>query len=199
MKLIVGLGNPSGKFEFTRHNIGFMVIEKFLRHKLPILPSLKAWKKDEKHKSEIYKHEEFILIKPQTYMNLSGLAVASVARFYKISPSDIWVVQDDIDLPIGKIRIRKGGASAGHRGIESIIKELGSSDFFRFRLGIGRGKLEIKGSSDQNLHRQDVEKFVVSPFRDNEGGAVKKLIKYAVEALEIAQKEGIDRAMNRFN
>lgn len=199
MKLIVGLGNPGGKFEYTRHNIGFMVADKFLRHKLPLLPSLKAWKLDTTFKSHIYTHDDLVIAKPQTYMNLSGAAVSGIARFYKIAPEDIWVIHDDIDLPIGKIRIRKGGASAGHHGIESILKELGTSEFVRFRLGIGKGKLEIKGSADQNLHRQDVEKFVVSKFRDSEGGEVKKLIKHAVEALEIALKDGLEKAMNHFN
>lgn len=199
MKLIVGLGNPGGKFQYTRHNIGFMVVEKLVKDRYTLPPSLDAWKKEEKFSSEVCHAHEFIAIKPQTYMNLAGLAVAKIANFYKVNTSDIWVVHDDIDLPLGKVRIRRGGASAGHHGIESIIKDLGTSDFIRIRLGIGRGKLDKPHTADHNLHRQDVEKFVVSPFRDNEGGEVKKLIKNAVEALEITLDKGLEAAMNRFN
>lgn len=199
MRLIVGLGNPGDKFKYTRHNIGFMVVEKLVKNKLSLLPSLKIWKRDENFVSEISKLDDIIVIKPQTYMNLAGLAVLRVARFYKIVAGDIWVIHDDIDLPLGKIRIRRGGASAGHHGIDSIIKNLHASDFIRFRLGIGRGKLDLKKTADQNLHRREVEKYVVSLFRDNEAGEVKKLIKNAVTALEIALDKGMEKAMNRFN
>ncbi|MBI4067266.1 aminoacyl-tRNA hydrolase [Candidatus Gottesmanbacteria bacterium] len=206
MRLIVGLGNPGEKFQYTRHNIGFMVVERLVKNKLSLLPSLKAWKKDEKFNCEVCKlpaspsgRDDLLVIKPSTYMNLSGMSVAKMAQFYKINTPDVWVVHDDIDLPLGKIRIRKGGASAGHHGIESIIKYLGSSDFMRFRLGIGKGKLDKPHTADHNLHRHEVEQFVVSPFRDSEGGEVKKIIKNAVEALEIALDKGLEKAMNRFN
>lgn len=206
MKLIVGLGNPGDKFKYTRHNIGFMVVEKLVKDKFSLLPSLKAWKKEEKFLSEVCKApaspaggDNYIIAKPQTYMNLAGLAVSKLANFYKVGPSDILVVHDDIDLPVGKMRIRVGGASAGHHGIDSIIKNLGSSDFVRFRLGIGRGKLDKPHGEGHNLHRHEVEKFVVSPFRDNEGGEVKKLIKNAVTAIEIVLDKGLGAAMNRFN
>lgn len=199
MKLVVGLGNPGEKFKYTRHNIGFMVVERLVKDKLSLLPSLTAWKKDEKMAAEICKLDDCLIIKPQTYMNLAGLAVVRLAHFYKIAKDDIWVVHDDIDLPLGKIRIRRGGASAGHHGIESIIKELGTSEFVRFRLGIGRGKLDIPKSADINLHRREIEKYVLSIFRDNEGGAVKNLVKNAVEALEIAINKGMEAAINRFN
>lgn len=199
MKLIVGLGNPGDKYIFTRHNIGFMVVERLVKDKLSLLPSLKAWKKEEKFLSEVCKGDDFIAIKPQTYMNLAGLAVVKIANFYKIDASDIWVIHDDIDLPLGKIRMRKGGASAGHHGIDSIIKNLGTSDFMRFRLGIGRGKLDKPHTADHNLHRREVEKFVVSLFKEGEAGEVKHLIKNSAEALDLALKKGIEAAMNRFN
>lgn len=200
MKLIFGLGNPGGKFEQTRHNIGFMVVDKLVKHKLPVIPSIHAWKKNEKFGCELCKLDNnIIIVKPQTYMNLTGLAVSRLTGFYKIGPEDVWVIHDDIDLPIGKIRIRKGGASAGHHGIESIMKEWGESEFFRFRLGIGKGKLDVHKTMDKNLHRQDIEKFVIAPFRDFEGGEVKKLIKHTVEAIELALDKGIEKAMNRFN
>lgn len=199
MKLIVGLGNPGDKFQYTRHNIGFMVVEKFVKNRLPLPPSQNAWKGDTKFSAQICKLNDCLVVKPQIYMNYSGAAVLSLVNYFKITPSDIWVIHDDIDLPLGKIRIRRGGASAGHHGIDSIIKNLHSEDFFRFRLGIGRGKLDLKKTSDQNLHRRDVEKFVVSIFRDNEAGEAKKLIKKGVEALETALDKGIGKTMNRFN
>lgn len=199
MKLIVGLGNPGDKFQYTRHNIGFMVVEKFVKDRLPLAPSQNAWKGNTKFATQICKLSDCLVVKPQTYMNYSGAAVLSLVNYFKIAPSDIWAVHDDIDLPLGKIRIRRGGASAGHHGIDSIIKNIKREDFVRFRLGIGKGKLDIKKSADQNLRRRDVERYVVSPFRYNEGGELKKLIKRGVEALELALKNGMEKAMNRFN
>jgi len=108
-------------------------------------------------------------------------------------------VHDDIDLPLGKIRIRKGGGSAGHNGVESIIKNLKTSDFVRFRLGIGRGKLNLQQTMDNNLHRREIERYVLSPFRDSEGSALRFLIKQSIKAIELSLQKGIEAAMNRFN
>jgi PTH1 family peptidyl-tRNA hydrolase len=111
-------------------------------------------------------------------------------NFYKLTPADVWVVHDDIDLPIGKIKIREKGGSAGHHGIESVIKELGTDEFIRFRLGIGR-------SNDRN--DRSVISFVLSRFRQSEAGSFKHLIKHGAEAVQMALLKGIDKAMNRFN
>lgn len=199
MKLIAGLGNPGEKYQYTRHNIGFMVVEKLVKDLFPVGKSEKAWKKDDKFHSEICLSDGIIIAKPVTFMNGSGLAVSSLVNFYKIEVNDIWIIHDDIDLPIGKIRIRAGGGSAGHNGIESIIKTLGKPEFVRFRLGIGRGKLNLQHTGDFNLHRREIEKFVLSPFRENEGGDIKKLIKNTVLAINLALKDGIEKSMNRFN
>ena len=200
MKLIVGLGNPEPKYLSTRHNIGFMVVEKLAKELLPVNKSEKAWVGEKRFTAQLCKvSDEAMLVKPHTYMNRSGNAVLSIINFFKLSPSDLWVVHDDIDLPVGKIRIRQGGGTAGHNGIESIISVLNFSDFVRFRLGIGKGKLDLQHSADHNLKRQVVEKFVLSPFRDSEAGDVKKLIKHSVEALRLAIDKGIEVAMNRFN
>jgi len=200
MKLIVGLGNPGEKYEYTRHNIGFMVVEKLVRELLPVTRSEKAWKEESKFSGKLCKiSDNILLLKPQTYMNRSGGAVLATVNFFKIKIADIWVIHDDIDLPLGKIRIRVGGGSAGHNGVESIINSLHSPDFVRFRLGIGKGKLNLQHSADYNLHRREIEKYVLSSFRDNEGGEVKKLIKHTVEAVRIAISDGLDKAMNRFN
>ena len=200
MKLIVGLGNPDEKYLYNRHNIGFMVAERLAKQLLPVYKSEKAWEGNKKFAAEICKVKDLLIIaKPHTYMNRSGVAVSAIVNFYKIKTEDVWVIHDDIDLPLGKIRIRKGGSSGGHNGVESIIKNLPSADFVRFRLGIGRGKNDIKKTTDINLSRQAIEKFVLSPFRDREGGDVKKMIKNSVKALVLALDKGIDTVMNRYN
>lgn len=196
MNLIVGLGNPGEKYAATRHNIGFLVIDHLLKD---ISNVSKVWKLDASLKSYIFKHGDLILSKPQQYMNASGVVVRKIVDFYKIPTENIWVIHDDIDLPIGKIRIRSGGGSAGHHGIESIIREVGNDAFIRFRLGVGRGKLEEKKNSNQNLHRKAVEKYVVSKFTTNEEGDVRKLIKHAADAIEHALNKGLDKAMNKYN
>lgn len=177
-----------------------MVVDQLVKNKLPLEASVKAWKKEDKFFGYVCKlDEDIFVLKPETFMNLSGRAVAAFANFYKIPTRDIWIVHDDIDLPIGKIRIRRGGASAGHHGIDSVMKELGDSEFIRFRLGVGRGKLDKPHTMDQNLPRQGVEKYVVSPFHDTEVSDLKKLLKKATEALETGIKKDVIAAMNLFN
>jgi PTH1 family peptidyl-tRNA hydrolase len=196
MKLIVGLGNPGEKYKDTRHNVGFMVADKLARE----LGSPEAlWKLEEQYKASLARAGDVILCKPQTFMNASGVAVRSVASYYKIKPADIWVIHDDLDLPLGKIRIRTGGGSAGHNGIESLLRELGSDAFVRFRLGIGRGMEAKSKSAKKNMHRRFVLDFVLSRFTQTEAGEMKHLVKHGVEAVRVALFRGIDRAMNRFN
>ena len=196
MKLIVGLGNPGGQYTDTRHNIGFMVVDKLARE---IGRGALVWQQDTKRQALVAKVGDVVIVKPITFMNNSGIAVSSLAGFYKIAPVDVWVIHDDIDLPLGKIRIRKGGGTAGHNGIESILKHLGTDVFLRFRLGIGRGKEDIKKSTDQHLGHRAVIDFVLSRFTRSEAGSLKHLVKHGQEAVRIALTDGIDKAMNRFN
>lgn len=196
MKLIVGLGNPGEKYESTRHNIGYMVVGRLARELGATPPT---WETNAKWNVETAKITEVILVKPLTYMNKSGYAVKALVDFYKLTPSDVWVVHDDIDLPLGKIRIRTGGASGGHNGVDSIIRELRTDQFTRFRLGIGRGKEDVKKHTDRNLRHRGVISFVLSRFRQSEAGSFKHLVKHATEAVRIALTQGIDKAMNRFN
>jgi len=135
MKLIVGLGNPGEKYENSRHNLGFVVLDALLQKLTPVEKTV--WQEEKKSNSLIAKVGDLILAKPQTFMNASGFAVKKLNTKYQILNTELWVVHDDIDLPLGKIKIRKGGGSAGHRGIDSIAKELETHDFVRFRLGIG--------------------------------------------------------------
>lgn len=200
MKLIIGLGNPGEKYEKTRHNLGFMVVEKFLKD----FESVKntSWENSTKFKSDIAqiewqpKHgilEKVILVKPKTYMNNSGLAVKIISDFYRISPDHIWIMHDDIDLPLGTMKIRFGGASAGHHGVESVIEHLGTDKFWRFRLGVGE-KRELNDSRMKN-----VDDFVLGTFTGQEKGRLKDVIKRGVNAIETSLEDGMESAMNRFN
>jgi PTH1 family peptidyl-tRNA hydrolase len=196
MKLIVGLGNPGEKYKDTRHNVGFMVVDKIARDlsQQPV-----TWEFVAKEKTERVKLKDVVLIKPQTFMNASGVSVRSMAHFYGIHPDDIWVIHDDLDLPVGKIRIRKGGASAGHHGVDSIIRELKTDQFVRIRLGIGRGKEARIKTANKNFHRRFVIDFVLSRFSRTEAGDLKHLVKKSAEAVTLALTDGIEKAMNRFN
>lgn len=156
--LIIGLGNPGKQYEKTRHNAGFMVIDK-LMSELRITNY-------EKNNPRV------ILAKPQTYMNESGQAVAKIARFYKIPLERIWIVYDDIDLPLGTLRIRKSGSSGGHNGAQSIIEALGSNKFPRFRLGIGPVPSGV-----------DPADFVLSPFTKEEQKTTDEMIQRAASAI----------------
>ncbi len=190
MKLIVGLGNPGKKYENTRHNVGFAVISDFRSQ----TPDFSDWKTDKKLNADVsagkINGEKVVLVKPQTFMNESGRAVAAAAKFYKIKPTDVLVIHDDIDLPLGKIRIKKDGSSGGHRGIESIIKALASENFVRLKIGV---------APETRPKNFDAADFVLKKFSKTEGKAVKEIIKKATEVVAIILKEGAEKAMNQFN
>lgn len=196
MKIIVGLGNPGKEYEDTRHNIGFMVIDRLAKE---LSDGPVSWTTEKKTKAYTINIGGVLLAKPQTFMNASGEAVSKLIEYYKADPADIWVIHDDLDLPLGKIRIREGGASAGHNGIESIIKSLGSDEFVRFRLGIGNGKEEKEKHSDLQLKHKSVISYVLSRFTQSEAGELRKLVKHGSNAVRVALHDGIDKAMNRFN
>lgn len=202
MKLIVGLGNPGVKYESTRHNVGFMVLEHFLKDMEPVNKS--NWDKNEKLKSEIYhmdykpkkgELEKVILARPQTHMNNSGMAVGLIAKFYKIDTSDIWVVYDELDLPLGSMKIRQGGGAAGHHGVESIMNSLKTDKFWRFRLGIGLAKNK-EGMDKQHLN---VPEYVLKGFRGGEASKARTMIKRGSKALQAALERGIESAQNQYN
>lgn len=203
MKLIVGLGNPGEKYESTRHNMGFMTIDHFLKDFEPVSKSV--FEDAIRFKSDIAqiewqpkagKMEKVILVKPKTYMNLSGLAVSLIANYYKIPASDIWIVHDDLDLPIGTMKIRLGGASAGHHGVESIIDALGTDKFWRFRLGTGESHSKVKIA--KHMIRK-ADEFVLSGFKGGDAKRARELVKRAAKALVTALEEGMLKAQNRYN
>jgi peptidyl-tRNA hydrolase, PTH1 family len=182
MRMIVGLGNPGREYAHTRHNVGFDVLDKFAaRQGVRIIKRrLKAMVAPFR-----FGDEEILLVKPQTFMNLSGQSVGALLRMYKGEPDDILVVYDDMDVPFGKIRIRPQGSSGGHKGMESIVRAIGSTDFPRIRVGIGRGGEAID--------------HVLSGFRRAERPVIDAAIDDAVDALEMILEEGIEAAMNRYN
>ncbi|MCJ7804681.1 aminoacyl-tRNA hydrolase [Patescibacteria group bacterium] len=189
MKLIVGLGNPGEKYEQTRHNLGFMVLDELAEKMLSLAKT--KWQVDKKSNSQFIKiGTQLILVKPQTMMNASGYAVAKIAAFYHIESENIWVIHDDADLPLGRIKIRLGGGFGGHRGIDSIIEQLGTDKFVRFRFGIG----EANRGKDRLL-----EKYVLKNFTANETNKVKQMIKKTTVAIKLALDEDLERAMNHFN
>jgi len=134
MCLVVGLGNPGAKYKDTRHNVGFMVLDEFAR------ANSLQWKSDSKFSCELTKHSNIFLMKPQTFMNDSGKSVAKFTNFHNIEPHNVLVVHDDIDLIFGQVKVAKGSGSAGHHGIDDIIEKLGTKDFYRMRIGVGRPK-----------------------------------------------------------
>jgi PTH1 family peptidyl-tRNA hydrolase len=185
--LIVGLGNPGRDYERTRHNAGFMVVEQLAgRWKA-------GWTREKKFEARVARAErdgrKLILCQPETYMNSSGESVGALAGFHKISASQVLVVVDDADLPFGEIRMRPGGSSGGHHGLESIEQHLGTRDYARQRIGIGR---------DDPAARQ-ISGYVLSPFRPPERELLEKVLQKACEQVECWLADGTAQAMNRFN
>jgi peptidyl-tRNA hydrolase, PTH1 family len=191
MKLIIGLGNPEEQYANTRHNLGFELLDQFRRKK-----DLGEWSMEEKLRSEIIKTPDLVLARPQTYMNNSGQGVAAVANFYKISPEDIIVCYDELDLPLGQIKVRLGGAAAGHHGVESVISSLGTDRFVRLRLGIGNNLAFLAERKKASLN---VEHFVLEPFPQQDRPKVKAMLKSALKALDLYLEQGLEKAQTQFN
>lgn len=188
MILIIGLGNPGKKFKETRHNIGFVVLDNFSKKN-----SFLSWKRSKKanclYSKGLIANKEIELIKPLIYMNNSGKTVKYASKKHNVNTENIFAVHDDIDLPLGKIRISKGKGAAGHKGVESIIRELKTKDFVRFRVGI----------QPKNGKPENPEKFVLQKSKEEEKKIVKEVVQKTVEAIEFALKQGIEKTMSKFN
>ncbi len=184
--LIVGLGNPGQKYQDTRHNAGWHLLDTLVR-------AHSDFRFDEKRRQGLIARGELAgvkvaLVKPQTFMNLSGEAVGPIARFYKVPPEHILVAFDDVDLPVATLRLRPKGGAGGHKGMRSVIRHLGTESFPRLRLGVGRPP-----------GRMPVEAHVLQRFKPDEWQAMQTLYEQAAEAVEAILTDGIDRAMNQFN
>lgn len=181
MKLIVGLGNPGREYKNTRHNVGFMVLDNYVG------------KVDWKTKTDVsvflkeVDNEQIIFIKPMTYMNLSGLAVRKIVNFYKINIKDILIIQDDLDLSVGKYKIKRNSSSGGHNGIKSIISELKSEEFARLKIGIGKNE------------KIPVEKYVLSKFTSEELNNITSNYNDFNEIINTFIKYGIDETLSKHN
>ncbi|HEX79100.1 MAG TPA: aminoacyl-tRNA hydrolase [Dehalococcoidia bacterium] len=188
MKLIIGLGNPGSIYSKNRHNMGFTCVRLLARRY-----GIRLDKKQSLARtgSGLIEDEPVVLARPQTYMNLSGRSVSRLVKSLKISPEDLVVIHDDLDLPTGRIRIRSGGGSGGHKGIESVIDELGSQDFIRVRIGIGR---PFEGAGED-----EVIDYVLSDFTPEEDRLMKKAIERACDAIACLITEGLNSAMNGYN
>lgn len=185
MKLIVGLGNPGKEYAATRHNVGWRVVD-LLRENF----QLPAW--SEKFKGQFskgrYVAHDVALLKPETFMNLSGESVLAAAQFYKLEPADIIVIHDDLDLPLGTLRLGTGSGPGGHNGVKSIIERLGTQDFVRVRVGIGR-------PTDQT----PIEDYVLQKFRPETTELAEDTETRASTAAEAILKDGLQAAMNQYN
>lgn len=186
MKLLIGLGNPGSKYEKSRHNLGYMIMEA-LAEELQITFSKKSNLQALVAEGRIGQ-EKIILAKPTTYMNLTGNAVNALMEYYKIAPADIWIIHDDIDLAFGKLKIHHGRSSAGHRGVENIILILGTKDFYRFRLGID--------SRTDKQRKGETNKFVMANFSRDDKKKLEKLIPQIIEIIRKALQTTPEKAMS---
>ena len=193
MKLIVGLGNPGRGYASSLHNLGFMCVNYFAR-------SHRIWFDKKQAQARIGSGEvagnKVVVARPHTFMNQSGLAVSRLVKKFKVSLDDLVVIHDDLDLSLGKIRIRPGGSSGGHKGIESIITELGSQDFPRIRVGIGR---PIVPAGATGITDADIVTYLLSDLPPEVKRAITHVVPVVSEAILCFLTEGITAAMNKYN
>ena len=185
MKLVVGLGNPGAKYEGTRHNVGFAAVDLLAkRHGA-------AWEAAPRGVEALvarWRAEDAVLAKPLTFMNLSGTAIVGLLQFYKIEPADLLVLVDEVQLETGRLKINPDGSAGGHNGLKSVIESLGSMQFPRLRIGVGRGD-----------SRRDLADHVLARFEAGERDIVEDAIARAADAAETFAVDGLATAMNRFN
>ena len=179
-RLIVGLGNPGGEYAETRHNVGFMVLDRLAAR------AGAAFRAEKKWQAIVAPTGNGWLCKPQTYMNLSGESVSALGHFYKIEPSQVLVVLDDLALPLGRLRLREKGSAGGHNGLQSVITHLGTNEVPRLRIGIGAAAGEATG-------------HVLGRFSPDERPVLDEALNRAADAIEFAQSHDFPAAMNRYN
>ena len=184
MKLIAGLGNPGREYAETRHNVGFWVADELAGRYNVTLRDSSKWRARTAKATD--GDESLVLAEPTTFMNLSGWAVREIAAFYKIEPGDMLILVDDADLPLGKLRMRASGSAGGHNGLKSIIQEIGTDQFPRLRIGVGRQPGELRN-------------HVLGRFGADEREPIEAAVKRAADAAEMFVKDGVVKAMNRFN
>ena len=184
MKMIVGLGNPGREYENTRHNVGFMILDEYAKKN-----DISTFKRkfNGLYTTFIHNNETYVLLKPQSYMNLSGTVIKKFASFYKIKPEDILVIHDDLDLPIGKIKIKYKGSSGGHNGIKNIIENLKTEEFPRFKVGIGK---------DENISYID---YVIGKLSKKELEFITKIFDFSSYIIDDFLDYNIEKVMSKYN
>jgi PTH1 family peptidyl-tRNA hydrolase len=193
MKLIIGLGNPGRPYAHNRHNVGFTCVNHFARtHGI----RLDKGQGTARVGTGEIAGGKVVLARPQTFMNRSGESVSRLVKRFNISPSDLLVIHDDLDLPLGKVRIRQDGSSGGHKGIESIISSLGSQDFLRLRVGIGRPN---PAQDSTEVSEADIVAYVLSDFTPEQKQIIAGVIPRVSEAIYSILTEGLSAAMNKYN
>ncbi len=185
MYLIAGLGNPGPDYRFTRHNMGFRILEAWAEN-LGVRLSGRRFKSGSAR--TVFLGRNLVLLCPMTFMNRSGEAVQACAHYYRVEKKDILIVHDELDLPLGRVRVAPGGGTGGHKGVASVIKHLGTPDIPRLRIGIDRPE-----------QRQVVDHYVLSEFSREEQALVAQVIQLGVRACEVFVGEGVDAAMNAVN
>jgi peptidyl-tRNA hydrolase, PTH1 family len=183
--LVAGLGNPGLQYRGTRHNVGCQFIDAW-RRGLGVRLIDRGFQS--KYTWTAYEGNEVILLRPLTFMNRSGSAVRACADFYGIVPEQVLIVHDDLDLPVGRLKMARGSGSGGHKGVQSIIEHLGSKEFCRLKIGIGRP-----------CYGESVEDYVLSPFYDDEQADIQEVLQTAIQACEWFIVDGIESAMNKVN
>ena len=192
MKIIVGLGNPGSKYKDSRHNVGFRCID-YIATRLSVPVKKRLCQSDTGRAAMA--GEDVLLVKPRTFVNLSGEAVSCLLDKFHCGPDDLVVIYDDLDLPTGCLRLRLGGRSGGHRGIKSIISRIGSQDFFRVRVGISRPENTGGGPVDE----EEIIDYVLSGFPPDEEQLIRSAVTNSSEAVECLIAEGLGQAMNKYN
>ncbi len=186
MKLIVGLGNPGIEYQFTPHNMGFLALDRIAEQHGVRINNRQCRALTSR---TVIAHQDVLLAKPETYMNLSGMSVRELVREHEVDPTqDLIIIYDELDLPLGTIRIRKRGSSAGHNGMESVIGALGTEEITRMRLGIG---------PDHPV--RDGARYVLGQFKKSQYPLLDQVLDTAAEAVEVILAEGVDKAMSQFN
>jgi PTH1 family peptidyl-tRNA hydrolase len=188
MKLVVGLGNPGEQYRGTRHNVGFDVVDRLARqHRVafemaPVKALQAKWRTPDPGPDVV------LLVKPLTFVNLSGEAVGGLCRYYKVALADLLVICDDVNLPLGRLRARAGGSDGGHNGLKSLTQHLGTSDYARLRAGVGRGEI-----------RRDLADHVLARFEPDERPGIEDAVTRAASAVETWVDDGLAKMMNIFN
>lgn len=190
-QLIVGLGNPEPRYDRTRHNIGFAAIDAL--SKTELIPLSEHRKFQAEYGEGTFNGQKLRLLKPLTYMNRSGQSIRAVVDWYKLDPQAVLVIYDDMDLPVGRIRLRHSGSAGGHNGMKSTIAHLGTQNFPRLRIGIGKPQ---KPNSAAN---RETVSHVLGKFSPDETQVMEKVLKLMIEAVESCLKQGIDKTMSLYN